>query len=49
MIGKENVVEINLTSLFVIDKISVSVINSVKQEASKVHSYEIKIHSLYTE
>ena len=49
MIGEENVVEINLTSLFVIDKISVSIINSVEQKASEVHSYEVEIHSFYTE
>ena len=49
MVGKENVIEINLSSLLITDKISISIINSIKQEASKVHGNKIKVHSFDTE
>ena len=48
MIGEEYIVEVYLSSLLIIDKVSVGVVDAVEQEAGKVHSYEIEIHSLYT-
>ena len=49
MICKENIVEINFSGLGVIDKVAVSVVDTVEQEAGEVHGNEIEVHALYTE
>lgn len=48
MIGEENIVEIDFASLLVIDEVSVSVVDTVEQEAGKIHGYKIEVHSLDT-
>jgi len=46
MIGKEYIVEIDLASLPIINKVSISVINAIEQKACEVHGNEVKVHSL---
>lgn len=49
MICEENIIEINLTCLFVADEVAISVVYSVKEKAGKIHCNKVKVHALYTE
>lgn len=49
MICEENIIEINLTCLFVTDKVAISVVYTIKEKAGKIHCNKVKVHALYTE
>ena len=49
MIGEKDIVKINFSGLGVINEVAVSVIDTVEQEASEVHSNEIEVHAFDTE
>lgn len=49
MIGEEDVIKINFSCLGIIDEVSVSVVDTVEQEAGEVHGNEIEVHAFDTE
>ena len=49
MIGKEEVIKINLPCLITINEIPIRAIDRVESKSGKIHSYEVEIHSLNTE
>jgi hypothetical protein len=46
MVCEEDIIEIDFSGLGVIDKVAIGVVDTVEQEASEVHGYEIKVHAL---
>ena len=45
MVGEKDVIKVDFTGLRIIDKVAVSVVNTVKQEAGEIHGYKIKVHA----
>lgn len=46
MICEEDIIKIDFTCLLVINEISISVIDSIKQEACEIHGNKIEVHAL---
>lgn len=49
MIGKEDIIEVNLASLSITYKVSFRIIDWVEHKSCQIHGHEIKVHALNTE
>lgn len=45
MIGKEQVVEVDLSSLVCVDEISIAAVDGVEGKSSHIHGYEVEVHA----
>lgn len=48
MIGKDDIVEVDLASLIAIDEIPIGIVQRIEDKTSEVHGHEIEVHAFNT-
>ena len=48
MIGEENIIKVNFACLFIIDEVSIRIVDGIESKPSKIHGDKIEVHTLDT-